>query len=45
MGVDHGRSYLFMAQKLLYGSDIVSILQQMGGEGMAKCVTTGPPNY
>ena len=28
-----------MAQKFLYGSNIVSALEQMRREGMAKCVT------
>lgn len=42
MGVDHGRPKVFVTQKLLHGSDVVSILQQMCGEGVPKGMTTGP---
>ena len=29
VSVDHGRFYAFMAEKLLYSSDIVTVLKQM----------------
>ncbi len=38
MGVDHGGFYVFVSEEFLYGTNIVSILQEMGGERMAKGV-------
>ena len=29
MGVDHSRFYAFMAEELLYSSDIISVLKEM----------------
>jgi hypothetical protein len=36
VGVDHGGFDIFMSQEFLHRSDIVPILEQVGGEGMAK---------
>lgn len=38
VGVDHGRLHVLVAQKLLDGSDVVSVGQQVGCEGMAQGV-------
>src|SRR5712671_4611421 len=38
MGIDHGRRHILMPQEFLNSSDVVSILEQMGREGMAKSV-------
>ncbi len=41
MSVNHGRAYILVPQKLLHGSDIIVILQQVSGErvpeGVAGC--------
>jgi hypothetical protein len=42
MRVGHGLSKVFMTQKVLKGSDVVSILQQMYGEGVPEGMATGP---
>ena len=33
--VYHSRPYIFVAQQLLYGADIIASLDQMGGKAMA----------
>lgn len=38
VGVDHGCFQILMAEKFLDGSDIVAVLEQVRGEGMAECV-------
>lgn len=42
MRVDHGCSYIFVAQKLLYGSDVVTVFQQVSSKAVAERVTTSP---
>ena len=44
MRVDHRRSKVFMIQKRLYGSDVISVLQQMGRIGVTKRMTAGSPD-
>src|SRR5262245_48647418 len=39
MGVDHGRADVLVAQKVLDRPDVVSVLQQMGREGVPEGVT------
>jgi len=39
MRVDHGCADIVVAQELLDRSDVVPIVQQMGGEGVAEGVT------
>jgi len=34
MGVDHGGADAAVAQELLDGADVVSVLQEVGGEGV-----------
>jgi len=41
VGVDHGGADIAVAEELLDGPDVMVVLQQMGGEGMAKDVTRG----
>ncbi len=41
MGIDHGGGEVFMAEQFLDGADIVAVLEQMGGEAMAKGVAAG----
>ena len=36
MGVDHRRGYISMTQKFLQSANIVTRLEQMGGEGMTQ---------
>ena len=36
MGVDHGSGYIGMAKQLLHGTDVGSVRQQVGGEGMTQ---------
>ena len=36
--VDHGRGDVFVAEKLLDGSDVLAGFQQVGGEGAAEGV-------
>src|SRR5512146_1516042 len=42
MGVDHGRTNILMPQQFLNGTNVISVLQEMGGkampEGMARNV-------
>ena len=40
MCINHGCTYILMPQKLLDGSDIIPILQQMGSKGMPESMTT-----
>lgn len=41
VGVDHGRRYLPVAERLLHGADVVTALQKMGRERMAEGMATG----
>lgn len=41
VGVDHGRRHVAVAEELLDGADVVTALQQVGGEGVAKGMATG----
>ena len=38
MGVDHGGAHVFMAEELLDGTDVVTVLEQVGGKTVAKGV-------
>jgi hypothetical protein len=38
VSVDHGGADVVVAQELLDRSDVMAILQQMGGEGVPECV-------
>jgi hypothetical protein len=38
VGVNHRGFYIFVTEEFLNGADIVSILQQMGGEGVTECM-------
>lgn len=38
MGVDHGCFNILVAEKFLYGADIIAVLKEMCGEGMAESV-------
>ena len=40
MGINHGGFDILMAQEFLNGTDIVVILQKLGGKAMAKSMTT-----
>ncbi len=40
MGIDHRRFHIFVTEKLLDRSDIVTAFQQVSCEGMAKGVTS-----
>ena len=35
VGVDHGRLDVFLTEQLLNRPDIISVLQEVGGEGVA----------
>ena len=37
-GVDHGRLDAAMAKELLYGSDVITVLDEVGCKGMTKGV-------
>ena len=39
--IDHGCSNVGVPEQLLYGPNVISIFQQMGGKGMAHGVRTG----
>ena len=39
--VDHGRSHASVSEQLLYGSDVVTVLEQMGRERVSEGVTAG----
>jgi hypothetical protein len=41
MGVNHGRAYIFVAEQLLNGTDVVATFKKMGGETVAKGMTAG----
>jgi hypothetical protein len=41
VGVDHRRGDVAVAEELLDGSNVVAVLQQMGGEGVTERVRTG----
>jgi hypothetical protein len=36
VGVDHGRFYVFVAEQLLYGSDVITGFQQVGGKAIPQ---------
>ena len=38
VGVDHRRRQVLVAQKLLHSSDVGTVLEEMGGEGVTKSV-------
>lgn len=38
VGVYLGGDYAFVAEHLLYGTEVGSVLDQVGGEGVAECV-------
>ena len=38
MGIDHGGFHVFMAEQFLDSADIIAILEQVGGEGVAEGV-------
>ena len=38
MCVDHGGFHIFVAEKFLDGADIITILEQVGGEAVAEGV-------
>jgi hypothetical protein len=38
MGVNHGGLHVFVAEKFLNGADVVAVLKQVGGEGVAEGV-------
>jgi hypothetical protein len=40
MGITHRRFDIFVAEKFLDGADVVAVLAQMRGEGMAEGVAT-----
>jgi hypothetical protein len=40
MGINHRCLDVFMSQQFLHRTDIVAILEQMSGKGMAKGVAT-----
>jgi hypothetical protein len=35
VGINHCRFHLFVAEEFLEGADVVAILQEVGGEGVA----------
>ena len=39
VGVDHRGSHVFMVSQLLHGANIVAFFEEMGCEGMSKCMT------
>ena len=42
MGINHRGFDIFMTEQFLDGADIVAVLQEVGGKGMAEGVTTNP---
>ena len=40
MGVDHGSFHILVAEQFLDGANVVAVLEQVGGEGMAKGMAT-----
>ena len=42
MGVDHRRLYIAVAQKFLYGSNVIAAFEQVSGEGMLERMASGP---
>ena len=38
MGVDHGGADVLVSEELLDGADVVAVLEEMGGEGVAEGV-------
>jgi len=40
--IDHFRSDIFVAEKLLHGSDVVTVFQQVSSKAVAERVTSGP---
>ena len=38
MCVDHGRPHIAMAEEFLNRSDVVPVLEQVGGKGVPECV-------
>ncbi len=42
MGVDHRRRDVLVAEELLDGAEVAAVLEEMGGEGVAKGMAGGP---
>lgn len=42
MGIDHGGGDVGVAEQLLHGADVVAVLEQVGGEGMAERMAASP---
>ena len=42
MGVDHRHLYIAVAQKFLYGSNVITVFEQVSGEGMPERMTSDP---
>ncbi len=40
MGVNHGGFEVFVAEEFLDGADVVAVLEEVGGEGMAEYVAS-----
>jgi hypothetical protein len=40
VGVDHGGFDVFVSEQFLDGADVVTVLEQVGGEGVAEGVAT-----
>jgi hypothetical protein len=40
VGVDHGGFDIFVAEEFLDGADVVAVLEQVGGKGVAESVAT-----
>ena len=39
MGVDHGGADVFVSEQFLDGADVVAVLEEVGGKGVAKGMT------
>ena len=39
MSVDHGGANILVAEEFLNGADVISALEEVGGEGMTKSMT------
>src|SRR5215831_7561399 len=45
LGIDRGRAHVLVPEPCLYGPDVVAVPQQVGGTGVAACVTGGERRY
>jgi hypothetical protein len=45
MRVNHRRAYILMTKEFLHGANIITVLEQMSGKTVSKCMAARPLTY